>query len=75
MDIAGQPMLQHVIERTRHAGTIDGILVATTTDPSDDVLEGFAVSWTSLATAAASRMCSTVSIRQLGITMPMWSSA
>ncbi len=41
MDIAGQPMLQHVIERTRLTGKIDGILVATTTDPTDDILEGF----------------------------------
>ncbi len=41
MDIAGQPMLQHVIERTKRARMVDGILVATTTDPTDDVLEQF----------------------------------
>jgi len=41
MDIAGRHMLQHVIERTMQAKTIDGIVLATTTDPSDDVLEQF----------------------------------
>jgi spore coat polysaccharide biosynthesis protein SpsF len=41
LDIAGQPMLQHVIERTKRAKMIDGIVVATTTNPSDDVLEQF----------------------------------
>jgi spore coat polysaccharide biosynthesis protein SpsF len=41
MDIAGQPMLQHVIERIMNAKTIDRMVVATTTDPSDDVLEQF----------------------------------
>jgi spore coat polysaccharide biosynthesis protein SpsF len=41
MDIAGRPMLQHVIERTMKAKTIDGVVLATTTDPSDDILEQF----------------------------------
>ena len=41
MDIAGRPMLQHVIVRTMTAKSIDAIVVATTTDPSDDVLEQF----------------------------------
>jgi spore coat polysaccharide biosynthesis protein SpsF len=41
MDIAGQPMLKHVIERTMRAKMIDGIVIATTTDPSDNVLEQF----------------------------------
>ena len=41
MDIAGRPMLQRVIERTMRAKTIDGIVLATTTDPSDDILEQF----------------------------------
>jgi spore coat polysaccharide biosynthesis protein SpsF len=41
LDIAGRPMLQHVIERIRRANMIDGIVVATTTDPSDDILEQY----------------------------------
>ena len=41
MDIAGQPMLQYVIERTMRAKMIDDIVLVTTTDPSDDVLEQF----------------------------------
>lgn len=38
LDIAGQPMLVHVVERTRLARTIDQVVVATTTDSSDDAL-------------------------------------
>ncbi len=38
-DIAGRPMLQHVIERTGRAKTINGTMIATTTDSSDDVIE------------------------------------
>lgn len=41
MDIAGRPMLEHMLGRTMRAGTVDAIVVATTTDPSDDVLEQF----------------------------------
>ncbi len=40
-DIFGRPMLQHVIERSMRAHLIDGIVVATTTDPSDDELAEF----------------------------------
>jgi len=36
LDIAGQPMLARVVERTRRAQTVDEVLVATTTDASDD---------------------------------------
>ncbi len=39
LDIAGQPMLVRVIERTRQARTLDGIVVATTVDPTDDPVE------------------------------------
>lgn len=39
LDIAGQPMLVRVIERTRQARTLDGIVVATTVDPADDPIE------------------------------------
>ena len=41
LDIAGQPALAHVVERTRRAKTIDEVVVATTTDPIDDPIEGF----------------------------------
>jgi spore coat polysaccharide biosynthesis protein SpsF len=39
LDIAGQPMLVRVIERTLRARSLDGIVVATTLDPSDDPIE------------------------------------
>jgi len=38
-EIAGQPMLVRVIERTRRARTLDQVVVATTTDSSDDPLQ------------------------------------
>ncbi len=41
LDIAGKPMLAHVVERTRQAPSIDGVLVATTSDPSDDPVAAF----------------------------------
>lgn len=41
LDIAGQPALTHVVERTRIAKTVDEVVVATTTDPSDDPIERF----------------------------------
>ncbi len=40
-DIAGKPMLQHVIERARAARLVDQVVLATTNDPSDDVLQHF----------------------------------
>ncbi len=42
LDIAGKPMLQHVVERTKRAQTVDSVLVATTSDPSDDPIAAFA---------------------------------
>ncbi|MBN2147141.1 MAG: glycosyltransferase family protein [Anaerolineales bacterium] len=39
LDIAGQPMLSHVVERTRRAQLVQQTIVATTTDPSDDPIE------------------------------------
>ena len=39
LDIAGQPMLVRVIERARRAATVDDVIVATTSDPSDDPIE------------------------------------
>ena len=44
LDIAGQPMIKHVIERTKRARTLDAVTVATTTDPFDDPIAAFAVS-------------------------------
>lgn len=43
LDIAGQPMLTCVIERTRKARTLEGILVATTVDTADDPIERLCV--------------------------------
>jgi len=40
-DIAGAPMLMRVVARTRRATVLDEIIVATTTDPSDDVVTDF----------------------------------
>jgi spore coat polysaccharide biosynthesis protein SpsF len=39
LDIVGQPMLVRVVERVKRANTIDRVVVATTTDPSDDPIE------------------------------------
>jgi spore coat polysaccharide biosynthesis protein SpsF (cytidylyltransferase family) len=44
LEIAGKPMIQHVIERTQHARTLNAVTIATTTDPSDDPVAAFAVS-------------------------------
>lgn len=41
LDIAGRPMLGHVIERTRRAATVDTVMVATTSDSSDDAVEAY----------------------------------
>lgn len=41
LDIAGQPMLAHVVQRTRLAGTIDRVIVATTTDDADEPVASF----------------------------------
>jgi spore coat polysaccharide biosynthesis protein SpsF len=37
-EITGSPMLAHVINRVRRAKTVDEVVVATTTDPSDDAI-------------------------------------
>jgi spore coat polysaccharide biosynthesis protein SpsF len=42
LDIAGQPLLGHVIDRVLASRRIEGVVVATTTDPSDDPIEKFA---------------------------------
>jgi len=41
LDIGDQPMLAWVVERTRMAHTIDEVVVATTTDASDDTVHAF----------------------------------
>ncbi len=38
-DIGGQPMLVRVVERARRASSLDGVIVATTTQTEDDVVE------------------------------------
>jgi spore coat polysaccharide biosynthesis protein SpsF len=40
-DIAGQPMLARVVERTRRAKTIDQVVVATTVEADDDAVAQF----------------------------------
>ncbi len=42
LDIAGKPMLQHVIERTQRARTLDAVTVAASADPADDPVAAFA---------------------------------
>jgi spore coat polysaccharide biosynthesis protein SpsF len=44
LDLGGEPMLVRVVERTKRARTIDQVVVATTTDPSDDAIEQFCLS-------------------------------
>ena len=44
MDIAGKPMLQHVIERTRRIPILDEVVVATTVNRTDDAIEALALS-------------------------------
>jgi spore coat polysaccharide biosynthesis protein SpsF len=39
LDIAGQPMLVRVVERTRRARLVDQVMVATTTEASDDPIQ------------------------------------
>lgn len=41
LDIGGQPMLARVVERTRRASMLHDVVVATTLDPSDDLVEQF----------------------------------
>jgi len=44
MDIGGQPMLVHVVERAKQAETIDEVVVATTTSAYDDAVEALCIS-------------------------------
>ncbi|MCG6534808.1 MAG: NTP transferase domain-containing protein, partial [Syntrophales bacterium LBB04] len=40
--LAGKPLLWHILHRLRKTKRVNSIVVATTTNPADDVLEGFA---------------------------------
>jgi spore coat polysaccharide biosynthesis protein SpsF len=40
-DIGGHPMLWHVLQRTRAASSVNQAMIATTTEPADDVLVAF----------------------------------
>lgn len=42
-EMAGKTMLEHVVERVSAARLVDQVVIATTTDPSDDVLYDFCV--------------------------------
>ena len=44
-EIAGIPMLQHIVERVRHAQTVDVIVIATTAVPDDRILLKRAREW------------------------------
>jgi spore coat polysaccharide biosynthesis protein SpsF len=44
LDIAGKPMIQHVIERTRRAQTLTAVVVATSLEPADDPIAEFCAS-------------------------------
>jgi spore coat polysaccharide biosynthesis protein SpsF len=44
LDIGGKPMLQHVIERTQRARSLDAVVVATTTDDADRPVADFCTS-------------------------------
>jgi spore coat polysaccharide biosynthesis protein SpsF len=41
LELAGEPMLMRVVERTRLARTVDEVIFATTVDPSDDAVEAY----------------------------------
>ena len=42
LPLAGEPVLAHVVNRTRACPLIDDVYVATSTDPSDDAIEDWA---------------------------------
>ena len=41
MNLANKPVLEHIIERLSHCKMVTKILVATSTDPSDDIVAKF----------------------------------
>ncbi len=40
-EVHGRPMMQYLLERVERCTEVDGVVVATSTDPSDDPIEGF----------------------------------
>jgi spore coat polysaccharide biosynthesis protein SpsF len=44
LDIHGEPMLGRVVQRVSRASLVDDVVVATTTDPADDALNGYCIS-------------------------------
>ncbi len=44
-DIAGKPMLAHVVERTARALAVDELIVATTDDPADDPIQAACIQY------------------------------
>jgi spore coat polysaccharide biosynthesis protein SpsF len=44
LDIGGKPMIQRVVERTRHASSLDAVVVATTSEEADRPLAEFCAS-------------------------------
>ena len=40
-NIAGRPLLWHIVHRLRRCRTLDAIAVATSTNPRDDAIESF----------------------------------
>lgn len=42
-DICGKPLLSHVIDRAMRSRSIDRIVIATTVNPGDDVIENFGI--------------------------------
>lgn len=45
VDISGQPLLKHIVDRAKAAKTVSLVMVATTVDPSDDQIEDACKSW------------------------------
>lgn len=39
LNLAGQPMLVHVVERASQAAMVEQVIIATTTDPTDDAIQ------------------------------------
>jgi len=54
-EIAGVPMLHHIVERTRYAGHVDAIVIATTTNADDRILLKRAREWQVIGFAGPER--------------------
>ncbi|MDQ2961417.1 MAG: glycosyltransferase family protein [Candidatus Dormibacteraeota bacterium] len=49
-DLAGRPMLAHIVDRVTRAATVDRVVVATSVDPSDDAVAALAADCGALVT-------------------------